>query len=129
MNVDGKIRALTNFYRKTLWKLIKLSLILIVHDVYIIHVHFTTTRKLVSECMLFKRGYQVHLAWAGFELTTLVVIGTNYIGWKNPTTIRWRPRRPLGVFKAKRRTLIFYHGGNVDDAYSVTRPTHWAGFW
>ena len=24
--------------------------------------------------------YQVHLAWAGFELTTLVVIGTNYIG-------------------------------------------------
>jgi hypothetical protein len=24
--------------------------------------------------------YQVHLAWAGFELTTLVVIGTDYIG-------------------------------------------------
>ena len=24
--------------------------------------------------------YRVHLAWAGFELTTLVVIGTDYIG-------------------------------------------------
>jgi hypothetical protein len=24
--------------------------------------------------------YQVHLAWAGFELTTLVVLGTNSIG-------------------------------------------------
>jgi hypothetical protein len=24
--------------------------------------------------------YQVHLAWVGFELTTLVVIGTDYIG-------------------------------------------------
>jgi len=33
--------------------------------------------------------YRVHLAWAGFELTTLVVIGTDCI---NPTTIRSRPR-------------------------------------
>jgi hypothetical protein len=24
--------------------------------------------------------YQAHLAWAGFELATLVVIGTDYIG-------------------------------------------------
>ena len=24
--------------------------------------------------------YRVHLAWSGFELTTLVVIGTDYIG-------------------------------------------------
>jgi len=24
--------------------------------------------------------YRVHIAWAGFELTTLVVIGTDYIG-------------------------------------------------
>jgi hypothetical protein len=27
--------------------------------------------------------YQVHLAWVGFELTTLVVIGTDYIGSYN----------------------------------------------
>ena len=27
--------------------------------------------------------YRVHLAWAGFELTTLVVIGTDYIGSYN----------------------------------------------
>ena len=33
--------------------------------------------------------YRVHLAWAGFELTTLVVLGTDCIG--SPTTIhsRW----------------------------------------
>jgi len=37
--------------------------------------------------------YQVHLAWVGFELTMLVVIGTNGIGSCNPTTIRSRPRR------------------------------------
>jgi len=24
--------------------------------------------------------YQVHLTWAGFQLTTLVMIGTDYIG-------------------------------------------------
>ena len=35
--------------------------------------------------------HQVHLAWAGFELTTLVVIGTVVV---NPTTIRSRPRQP-----------------------------------
>ena len=31
---------------------------------------------------------------AGFELTTLVVIGTDCIAI-NPTTVRSRPRRPL----------------------------------
>jgi len=36
--------------------------------------------------------YRVHLAWAGFELTTLVVIGTDCIcSYKS---IRSRPRRP-----------------------------------
>jgi hypothetical protein len=42
--------------------------------------------------------YRVHLAWAGFELTTLVVVGIDYIGSNkvviDPTTIRSRPRRP-----------------------------------
>jgi len=39
--------------------------------------------------------YQVHLAWAGFELTMSVVICTGCIVVVNPTTIRSRPRRPL----------------------------------
>jgi hypothetical protein len=35
--------------------------------------------------------YRVHLAWAGFELTTLVI---KVIKVMNPTTIRSQPRRP-----------------------------------
>ena len=43
--------------------------------------------------------YQVHLVWAGFELTMLVVIGTDCTGSWNPTTIRSRPRRsPLNIY-------------------------------
>ena len=34
--------------------------------------------------------YRVHLAWVGFDLTMLVMIGTDLIG-----TIRSRPRQPL----------------------------------
>jgi hypothetical protein len=37
--------------------------------------------------------YRVHLAWVGYELTTLVVIDTDYTGSLNQTTIRSRPRR------------------------------------
>ena len=39
--------------------------------------------------------FRVHLDWMGFDLTTLVVIGTNCIGSLNLTTIRSRPRRLL----------------------------------
>ena len=42
--------------------------------------------------------YRVQLAWAGFKLTTLVVMCTDYIGIGNPTTIRSRPWRPLEIF-------------------------------
>ena len=49
--------------------------------------------------------YQVHLAWVGFELPTLVVIGSQYIASykKHPPTIRSRPLRilALGFFRAK----------------------------
>jgi hypothetical protein len=38
--------------------------------------------------------YRVHLAWVGFDLTTLVVIDTDYTGSLNQTTKRSRPRRP-----------------------------------
>jgi hypothetical protein len=41
----------------------------------------------------------VHLPWAGFELTTLVMIGTDWIGSCNPTTIRSWPQQPLINFK------------------------------
>jgi hypothetical protein len=37
--------------------------------------------------------YRVHLAWVGFDLTTLVVVDTDYTGSLNQTTIRSRPRR------------------------------------
>ena len=39
--------------------------------------------------------FRVHLDWMGFDLTTLVVIGTYWIGSLNLTTIRSRPRRLL----------------------------------
>ena len=39
--------------------------------------------------------YQVHLAWAGFKLTSLVVIALIAQIVINPTTIRSRPWRPL----------------------------------
>ena len=39
--------------------------------------------------------YWLHLSWAEFELTILVVISTDCIGSYNPTTMRSRPRRPL----------------------------------
>jgi hypothetical protein len=38
--------------------------------------------------------YRVHLAWGGFELTTLMVALIAYVAI-NPTTIRSQPRRPL----------------------------------
>ena len=39
--------------------------------------------------------HRVHLACVWFDLTTLVVIGTDNTCSFNPTTIRSRPRRPL----------------------------------
>ena len=38
--------------------------------------------------------YRLHLARVGFDLTTLMVIGTDCIGSFNSTTIRSRPQRP-----------------------------------
>ena len=45
-----------------------------------------TWRKVTNK--LYHIMYRVHFAWAGFELTTSVVIGTDCIGSCNPTTIR-----------------------------------------
>jgi hypothetical protein len=41
--------------------------------------------------------YRVHLVWSGFELTTLVVMGTDGIGSCNTATIRSQPRRILCI--------------------------------
>ena len=38
--------------------------------------------------------YGVNLTWVGFNLTTLMVIGTDYTGSLNPTTIRSRQKQP-----------------------------------
>jgi hypothetical protein len=45
---------------------------------------------------LYHMLYWVHIAWAGFKLTTLVMIGTDCICSCNPTIIRSRPAN-LGV--------------------------------
>jgi hypothetical protein len=44
--------------------------------------------------------YRVHLVWAGFELTTLVVIGTDCTGnWKSNTIRSWEwwPPKIVGI--------------------------------
>jgi len=52
--------------------------------------------------------YRVHLAWAEFELTTSVVIGTDYIDTVvvNPTTIRSGPQRLLFTDKILLQLLL-----------------------
>ena len=53
--------------------------------------------------------YRVHLAWAGLEHTTLVVIGTDCIGSYDPTTIRIQWRRLLwwNVHLLSKQVLVF----------------------
>ena len=57
--------------------------------------------------------YRVHLAWLGFELPTLVVIGSECIASykKNPPTIRPRPLRILALvfFRAKAYVKLYIY--------------------
>ena len=52
-----------------------------------------TCRKSLTNCM--HTVFRVHFVWAGFELTTLVVIGAYAYVVVKPTTIRSLPRFPL----------------------------------
>ena len=58
----------------------------------------------------FVSSRSVHIAWAGFELTMLVVIDTDGTGSCNPTTIhvRSRPRQPRHV--RRRHNLAWCYG-------------------
>jgi hypothetical protein len=82
---DTNIHAKKQLITKTRWLqhditiVVKLSCILCIH----------TTRN--KETIML---YRVHFAWARFELTTWVVIGSDC----NPTTIRSRPRQFIHVY-------------------------------
>ena len=52
----------------------------------------------VTDKFYYIKLYGVDLSWAGFELSTLVVIGTDCMGSLNPTTIRSRPRQFLYLY-------------------------------
>ena len=75
--------------------------------------------------------HRVHLAWAGFELTTLLVIGTDRIGILNSG------RAPINnISKIKRYTFIFWKlGMNILEyashicisMFTCTRPPCWSG--
>jgi hypothetical protein len=79
--------------------------------------------------------YRVHLAWAGFELTTLEVIGTYCIGsyksnhydgpWEKRNKIKWLKREDTALF-------LFYWNhnpvttitSNENSAKSIISKTH-----
>jgi hypothetical protein len=57
--------------------------------------------------------YQVQLAWSGIELTTLVVIGTDYIGSYNSNNhmITTTTPPPLDVYKIIEHYPSWYGSG------------------
>ena len=68
----------------------------------------------ISYWQLYPIMYRVHLAWTGFELAMLVMIGTDCIGSckSNYDTIRSRPRKvsvyyKRGLLYNKPRTLLY----------------------
>ena len=49
--------------------------------------------------------YRVHFAWAGFELTTFVVIETNYIGSNKSIRSRQRNNLPINIINFRLKFL------------------------
>ena len=67
--------------------------------------------------------YRVHLAWAGFEFTTLMVIGTDYISSCKLITIRSWPRRSLDHLQDTSLvyTIVFFFPLYNNKSWSYTR--------
>jgi hypothetical protein len=53
--------------------------------------------------------YRVHLAWAGFELTKLVVIGTDYIGSCKSTYHTITTPTPSSLYIKHKGYKVYYH--------------------
>ena len=71
--------------------------------------------------------YRVHLTWDGFELTTLVVIGIDYIDIViNLTAMQSRPRLPLGTVQKSKNNCWKNSKIDTPNTY-ICMPSHFPG--
>jgi hypothetical protein len=76
--------------------------------------------------------YRVHFAWAGFELTTVVVIGTNYIGSNKSIRSRQRNNLPINIInfrlkfqKKQRPSWSWSYGSCITTTNAISAYHHW----